>query len=112
VQWVKWLIVFTIFAFTIWINFNPDLINTVKLYLPSALFIIGVMTYGWLWKGDHGAMWVALGFMVTIGGASFTITKFGFHKHFNHNDIFHVIQISGMYFIYRGIMMITNYGYK
>jgi hypothetical protein len=70
------------------------------------------MTYGWMWKGDHGAMWVLLGFMVTIGGASFTITKLGFHKHFNHNDIFHVIQISGMYFIYRGIMMITNYGYK
>ena len=112
VQWVKWLIVVIIFAFTIWINFNPDLMNAVKLYLPSALFVIGVMTYGWLWKGDHGAMWVLLGFMVTIGGASFTITKLGFHKHFNHNDIFHVIQISGMYFIYRGIMMITNYGYK
>ena len=70
------------------------------------------MLYGWFGKGDQGALWIMAGFVVTLGGASFTVTKFGFHKHFNHNDIFHVIQIAGMYLIYRGSMLITNYGFK
>ncbi|MDP6340095.1 MAG: hypothetical protein QF842_07255 [Candidatus Marinimicrobia bacterium] len=112
VQIVKWGITAIIFIFTIWIYFNHDLINAVRLYIPSALFVMGVMLYGWFGKGDQGALWIMAGFVVTLGGASFTVTKFGFHKHFNHNDIFHVIQIAGMYLIYRGSMLITNYGFK
>ncbi|MCP4931246.1 MAG: hypothetical protein GY912_04625, partial [Candidatus Marinimicrobia bacterium] len=96
----------------IWIYFDSDFMNAIKLYLPSALFVIAVMLYGWLGKGDTGALWIMYGFLITLGGAYFVVIKFGFHQHFNHNDIFHVIQIVGMYIIYRGVMMITNYGYK
>ncbi|MBN4081001.1 hypothetical protein JYT44_01415 [Caldithrix abyssi] len=112
VQYLKWGITVIVFAFTIWIYFDHDIINAVKLYIPSALFVMGVMIYGWLSKGDQGALWILGGFLVTIGGASFTVTKFGSHIHFNYNDIFHVTQIVGMYLIYRGAMMITNYGTK
>ena len=112
VQTVKWGVTAIIFAFTIWIYFDSDFMNAIKLYLPSALFVIAVMLYGWLGKGDTGALWIMCGFLITLGGAYFVVIKFGFHQHFNHNDIFHVIQIVGMYIIYRGVMMITNYGYK
>ncbi len=112
VQLVKWGVTAIIFIFTIWIYFDHNLMNAVKLYVPSGLFVIGVMAYGWLGKEDPGAPWVFSGFLITLAGASFTVTKYGFHKHFNHNDIFHVIQIAGMYLIYRGTMMITNYGGK
>ena len=70
------------------------------------------MAYGWLGKGDIGAAWVLSGLLVTLFGASFTVTKIGFHQHFNHNDIFHIIQIVGMYLIYRGTMLLSNYGMK
>ncbi len=40
------------------------------------------------------------------------VTKIGFHQHFNHNDIFHIIQIAGMYLIYRGTILLSNYGMK
>jgi hypothetical protein len=112
VQMLKLGVTAIIFAFTIWIYFDSDFMNAIKLYLPSALFIIAVMLYGWLSKGDTGALWIMCGFLITLGGAFFVVTKFGFHQHFNHNDIFHIIQIVGMVFIYRGTMLITNYGYK
>jgi positive regulator of sigma E activity len=50
--------------------------NAIKLYLPSALFIIAVMLYGWLSKGDTGALWIMCGFLITLGGAFFVVTKF------------------------------------
>jgi len=112
VQYAKWIITAIIFGFTIWIYFDDALMNAVKLYVPSALFLMGVMAYGWLSKGDQGALWILGGFIITLCGASFMVTKIGLHKHFNHNDIFHLIQIAGMYFIYRGTMLITNYGSK
>ena len=111
-QMLKLGVTAIIFGFTIWIYFDSDFMNAIKLYLPSALFIIAVMLYGWLGKGDTGALWIMCGFLITLCGAFFLVTKFGFHQHFNHNDIFHIIQIIGMVFIYRGTMLITNYGYK
>jgi len=112
VQIAKWGLVAIIFPIAIWFYIDNELLNAVKLYVPSVIFVIGVMIFGWQFKGDIGASWIIVGFLVTLGGASFVLTKVGLHKHFNHNDIFHVIQIVGMYLIYRGTMLITNYGIK
>jgi len=112
VQWVKWIILATMVPFIVWFYVDHDLINAVKLYIPSTILVIMVMAYGWLGKGDIGAAWVLSGLLVTLFGASFTVTKIGFHQHFNHNDIFHIIQIVGMYLIYRGTMLLSNYGMK
>ena len=112
VQYGKWGITAVIFLFTIWIYFDHDLMNAIKLYIPSVIFVMGVMLYGWLGKGGNGALWIFVGFFVTLLGSSFTVTKYGFHKHFNSNDIFHIIQIGGMYLIYRGTMFITNFSGK
>jgi len=30
------------------------------------------------------------------------VAKISLHKHFNYNDLFHVIQLLGIYLMYRG----------
>ena len=112
VQRIKWLVAAIIFICIIWFYFDDDLMNAVKLYVPSVILIMVLMIYGWLVKGDSGGAWILGGFFVTLVGASFTVTKIGFHQHFNHNDIFHIIQIGGMALIYRGVMLLSNYGMK
>ena len=31
-------------------------------------------------------------------------------EHFNHNDIYHIIQMAGMYYIYKGVLQIKDFG--
>ncbi len=112
VQWVKWVILASMIPFIVWFYVDHDLMNAVKLYIPSTILVMVIMAYGWLGKGDIANAWILGGLLVTLCGASFTVTKIGFHQHFNHNDIFHIIQIVGMYLIYRGSMLLSNYGMK
>ena len=75
VQIAKWGLVAIIFPITIWFYIDNELLNAVKLYVPSVIFVIGVMIFGWQVKGDVGASWIIVGFLVTLGGASFVVTK-------------------------------------
>jgi hypothetical protein len=39
---------------------------------------------------------------VTLGGAAIVLGGRGLHQHFNHNDLYHVVQMAGLYCLYRG----------
>jgi hypothetical protein len=41
------------------------------------------------------------GVFVSLAGVAVQQSSWGLHKHFNHNDIYHLIQIVGLYYFYR-----------
>jgi hypothetical protein len=49
-----------------------------------------------------GHQWLKRGLYVTLGGAAIVLGGRGLHEHFNHNDIYHVVQMAGLYCLYRG----------
>lgn len=51
---------------------------------------------------SSGRRWLALGYGITIVGVILLVTKVSFHQHFNHNDLYHVVQMAGLYWVYRG----------
>lgn len=51
---------------------------------------------------QEGRRWLALGFGITIAGLVLLVLKVSFHQHFNHNDLYHVVQMAGLYGVYRG----------
>jgi len=82
--------------------------------LPSmwtaAVYAIGVST-GCMVGGIHAAYiqredgtvkWITAGVLVTLIGLAVQRTGFRSHLDFNHNDMFHVIQIAAFYLLFRG----------
>ena len=55
-----------------------------------------------------GAGWVAAGVAVSFAGAVVQQSGFSLHRHFNHNDIFHLIQMAGLYLLYRGGVLLRD----
>jgi hypothetical protein len=53
-------------------------------------------------KEDGSMTWLLLGIAVTAVGAVVQRSGFRSHKDFNHNDAYHVIQIAGLYFLFKG----------
>jgi hypothetical protein len=49
-----------------------------------------------------GRRWLIVGFGATAVGLTLMVQKVSFHQHFNHNDLYHVVQMLGLYGVYRG----------
>lgn len=51
---------------------------------------------------DGHRAYVAMGIMVSIAAALVQQSGFRLHEHFNHNDLMHVVQMGGVWLLYRG----------
>jgi hypothetical protein len=53
--------------------------------------------------------WILAGVAVSVGAALVQASGFALHRHFNHNDLYHVIQIAAMLLLYRGARELRDY---
>lgn len=60
-------------------------------------FLIVAAIHLWKWNGP-----ILAGVAVSIAGALVQASGFRLHQHFNHNDLYHVIQIAALVLLYRG----------
>lgn len=65
-------------------------------------FVLAVHAGKWLREGDTAARWVAAGVVTSFGGAAIQAAGFAPHPQFNHNDLYHVVQMAGTWMLYRG----------
>ncbi|HET7292666.1 MAG TPA: hypothetical protein VFM88_09585 [Vicinamibacteria bacterium] len=52
-------------------------------------------------RAGAAAPWVLTGVAITFAGALVQRTGVRFHEHFNHNDLFHLVQVAGLFAFYR-----------
>jgi hypothetical protein len=58
-----------------------------------------------LWRFNG---WLLAGVAVSVAGALVQASGFALHAHFNHNDLYHLIQIAAMAFLYRGARVLRD----
>jgi hypothetical protein len=49
-----------------------------------------------------GHRWLKRAVAVSVAGLAVLVLKLAPHRHFNHNDLYHLIQMAGLYCLYRG----------
>jgi hypothetical protein len=85
-------------------------VSTLGLIWNVVVYTLGLST-GCMVGGIHAAYirredgtvkWITAGVLVTIIGLMVQRTGFRSHLDFNHNDIFHLIQIAAFYLFFRG----------
>lgn len=74
------------------INFNLPLLVISFFGFIAAFFILGYT----------GALFILIGISVSLVAARVQASGVALHEHFNHNDLFHIIQMLGMVLMYRG----------
>lgn len=64
--------------------------------------LLGIQAWtAWRWR-DPASPWIIAGIAVSAVGAAVQVSGVRLHAHFNHNDLFHVIQMLGIYLLFRG----------
>lgn len=55
-----------------------------------------------------GITWLKRGIFVSGVGLAVLVGKLSLHEHFNQNDLYHVIQMGGLYCLYRGARLLHH----
>jgi hypothetical protein len=64
-----------------------------------ALLIVAVVQ---LVRRGPSTPWVIWSIVVSVIGALVQMSRLSLHEHFNHNDLYHVIQLVALWLLYRG----------
>ena len=64
--------------------------------------MVGGIHAAYVRREDGTVKWIAAGVLVTLIGLTVQQTGFRSHSDFNHNDIYHLIQIAAFYLLFRG----------
>jgi len=93
-----------IYAGYIWRDYRFH--NVIVFYSVCMAFILGAMGLSYVSTGSPGAKLIAIGILISFGAAAVQRSGFKLARHFNHNDIYHVIQLIGLYFFYKGALLL------
>ena len=76
--------------------------HAIKFYVTLIILALIGFIPAFFSLGYTGALQIVIGLLVNLSAAGVQASGLRLHKHFNHNDLFHVIQVLGMILIYRG----------
>tara|TARA_Y100000590_G_scaffold445033_1_gene576570 strand:+ start:3284 stop:3931 length:648 start_codon:yes stop_codon:yes gene_type:complete len=81
-----------------------------SLKFLSVGLIVELFAFGlFAWRQpEAGPFFLFLGSAVIIGTGGLWVTGWSPHQKFNHNDLFHVIQLPGLWLLYRGALLTTT----
>jgi hypothetical protein len=74
-----------------------------------AILLLLVVTERTRGVSGHRA-YIALGIVVSIAAAGVQQSGIRLHQHFNHNDLMHVVQMGGVWLLYKGGMRLRDAG--
>lgn len=101
------LLAFSAYAF--WMIKNEDFEFVILYYVPAMLLIAGVQTWALIRHQLPGAKWLVGGVIVTLVSSYIQQSDIDLHRNFNHNDLYHVVQIAGLYLLHRGAMLLVDH---
>ena len=82
---------------------STDAVLTAILdYSVAFGFVVAVYGVAWIRRGDVAARWVVAGVLTSFVAAGIQAAGIAPHPHFNHNDLYHVVQMAGMWLLYQG----------
>ncbi|HEV7477419.1 MAG TPA: hypothetical protein VGO02_06755 [Burkholderiales bacterium] len=97
-----WLATVKFCIYCVWVALRDDFIIVV-IDSGSALLIVATLH---AIRGGPPWRWMIGGVAVSVVAAGVQAMHLAPHPHFNHNDLYHVIQIAAMWLFYRGAKLI------
>lgn len=97
---------FAIYA--IWIATHDRFLFVIIYYLSAMVFIAALQIWASVRHHAAGAKWLISGVIVTLISAYIQQSDIDLHANFNHNDLYHVVQIAGLYLLYRGAKLLVD----
>ena len=77
-------------------------------YGAALAILLAGAVYEMVRRGTPGMAWLIVGVLVSLAAAIVQARRLALHRHFNHNDLYHVIQMGALYAFYRGGALLVD----
>ena len=88
------------FAFAVAGWRSGDFLFTILDYGASMLVVLYLQLRNW--RTSHAAPWLSAGVLVSFAGVAVQRSGIALHARFNHNDLYHVVQMVAFHLLYEG----------
>lgn len=92
-----------------WMLQHIDFRFVILEYGTTMVLILMIEIRGLVKTRSPGTGWVCAGILVSFASSAIQQSDFSLHRHFNQNDLFHVIQMAALYFLFRGGMLLRDH---
>ncbi|MCG8603552.1 hypothetical protein MJD09_00945, partial [bacterium] len=107
-RWLLLLATVQLAVYCIWMLTHEDFKYVIYDYVPAMLIVVALQIFAYWQTKSKSAKWIISGIIVSFAAAGIQQSGFTLHQHFNHNDLYHVIQMGGMYLFYRGVSLLED----
>jgi len=97
-----------IIKYVLGLNKDETFHYAIKFYVSLMILALIGFIPAFFSLGYTGALPIVIGLLVSLSAVGVQASGLTLHKHFNHNDLFHGIQILGMILMYRGGLEIST----
>lgn len=107
----RWLVAVAVAKFVVYaaaLRRRDDYAVVVVDYGASMIAMAALAITGWMRSEAPAAPWLVAGVVVSGVAAAVQLKKVAPHPRFNHNDLYHVIQIVALYLFYRGGRLLVD----
>ena len=88
-------------VYSLWMIDHDDFVYVIYDYVPAMLVVLGLKAWR-LRQGSGSAPWLIAGILVSFVGAGIQQSGLSLHRHFNANDLYHLVQMFAVWLLYRG----------
>jgi hypothetical protein len=113
--WCRWLLaaaLVKVIVFAIWVAGRDQYAFVLLDYGSAQIAILVLAAFAWQRERAACAPSLVAGIVVSAIGAAVQQSNFAPHPNFNHNDLYHVIQMLGLYLLYRGGARFTDRAWR
>ena len=94
--------------YAMWMTSHDDFRYVIYDYAPALLGILLLAIYASLPRRERFAPWLIGGVLVSFAAAGIQASGLALHRHFNHNDLYHVVQMGAFWLLYRGGLLLRD----
>jgi len=95
-------------GYVIWMATRDGFHYVVFDYAFTNLGIMALQLYAVIASRAMSAPWLVGGVLVSFLAVAVQVNEIAIHRHLNYNDVYHMIQMGGMYFFYRGALLLKD----
>ena len=101
-RWALALSTLKLVVYLAWMGTYDDFLFVVYDYGSAMILILILQVRAFYKLQSLAAGWIVGGVLLSFVGAAIQQSGFSLHQHFNHNDLFHIMQMVAFYLLYRG----------
>ena len=99
-------------AYGAWMVNHNLFLYVIVDYGSGMLLLLLLQVYSYYRRHDPRVKWLIGGVLVSFLAAAAQLSGLRLHEHFNHNDLYHLIQLAGLCLFYKGAVLLKDADYS